>query len=143
VKTFAHWRVVGAAMRWARQQEGVERCVFTEDGIVEQTWMRDEQADEVTLGGLGTLAHSLTIDLADGRHLEAVHLPAVDILRVLAALDLIPARLAYAADERYGKCQRCGRLAQWWPAEAEAGERWTHVTRLRFDLNPHPAEVTS
>jgi hypothetical protein len=67
---------------------------------------------------------------------------AGQVLRVLAALDLIPAHLAYGPDERLAKCKRCDRLAQWWPAEAASPARWVHVKRLApSDPGHRPVEV--
>jgi hypothetical protein len=108
MKTFSGWRAVGRAMRWARQQDGVE-CRREDEGVwITHIWRSGDPADHVELGGAGTLAYSLTIDLADGRYIEGVHLPAAEILRVLAALDLIPAELAAGtwfdqAVERFGE----------------------------------------
>jgi hypothetical protein len=155
VKLFPNWRNVGRAMLDARRREGITGPRTVLDNrrgapAVELTWEREDGL-EVRLWRLrsGWRRPDLGIrfpERDDDTSLFA-GMDGIDnagqVLRVLAALDLIPADIAYAADERYGRCKRCGLLAQWWPAEAEAGERWVHVTRLRFDLNPHPAEVVS
>ncbi|GGN40378.1 hypothetical protein FHR83_007051 [Actinoplanes campanulatus] len=153
MKTFPNWRAVGRAMRWARQQKSVTAPRFVLDNVRDSTalelaWkLADGREVEVWRWRSGNGGIDLTVkhkpvhgkpELYAG--MDGIR-DAAEVLRVLAALDLIPADIAYAADERYGRCVRCGLLARWWPAEAEAGERWVHVTRLRFDLNPHPAEV--
>jgi hypothetical protein len=138
MKTFPHWRNVGRAMLDARRQEGVTVERVRVPGARYHVWARGDT--KVTVDHT---EHSAGFAFEDpNSQFEQFHADAAEALRVLAALELIPADIAYAADERYGRCERCGLLAQWWPAEAEAGERWVHVTRLRFDLNPHPAEVT-
>lgn len=93
------------------------------------TWLRGTSADRVTLGGAGTLAHSLVIDLADGRYLEAVRLPAADLLRVLAALELIPADIAYAAERPEAATDGSGVPGQ-------------KTRRAVVESNPEPVAVT-
>ncbi|GIE30131.1 hypothetical protein Ait01nite_031760 [Actinoplanes italicus] len=155
MKTFPHWRAVGRAMLDARRREGVTAPRTVLDNrrgapAVELTWERE---DGLTVGlwrlRSGRSGPDLGVrypDRADGTNLFA-GMDSIDdagqVLRVLAALELIPADIAYAADERYGRCVKCGRLAQWWPAEAGADDRWVHDVRLRFDGNPHEAEVAS
>lgn len=129
MKTFSHWRAVGRAMRWARRQEGVRCSAIVKQGRVEVTWLRGTSADRVTLGGAGTLAHSLVIDLADGRYLEAVRLPAADLLRVLAALELIPADIAYAAERPEAATDGSGVPGQ-------------KTRRAVVESNPEPVAVT-
>jgi hypothetical protein len=131
VKTFANWRNVGLAMLEARRREGVT----VEPG---GAWRRGDARVLVTDSRRG-----LIIDLPEGRYLDTGHLDAGQALRVLAALELIPADIAYAADERYGRCEvpGCGRLARWWPGEAEAEPRWVH-TEPWLVTDHHTAEVT-
>lgn len=141
MKLVPNWRNVGRAMLDARRQDGVtvtlKRYQHGYGSYRMFTWNGPDR-QRVTVGSVLNSEHLTAI--AGDRHCD-LDADAATVLRVLAALELIPADIAYAADERYGRCERCGLLAQWWPAEAEAGERWVHVTRLRFDLNPHPAEV--
>lgn len=91
--TFDGWRAVGRAMRWARQQDGV---TVTHDGDAwfGHEWDRNSM-DVVRLGGRGNRqGYGVMVSLADGRHVESAGLDAATALRVLAALDLIPAELA-------------------------------------------------
>ncbi|HEX5772222.1 MAG TPA: hypothetical protein VFY11_14780 [Nocardioidaceae bacterium] len=140
MKIFPNWRAVGRAMLDARRREGVTVTRYP-DAWHGYEWDRNS-ADTVSVH-TGQRGCSLMVDLAGGRHLEAGGMDAATVLRVLAALDLIPDHLAYAADERYGRCGRCGRLAQWWPAEAGSPARWVHVSpRLASDgLGYHRPEV--
>lgn len=139
MKIFNHWRAVGRAMLNARRREGV---TVTHDSNAWHgyEWVRNS-SDTVSVHA-GPHGCSLMVDLAGGRHLECGGMDAASVLRVLAALDLVPADIAYAADERYGRCQVCGLLAQWWAGEAEAEPRWVHTEpRLVAGPNAHRAEV--
>jgi hypothetical protein len=127
VKTFSHWRNVGRAMLEARRREGVT----VEPG---GAWRRGDTRVLVTDSRRG-----LIIDLPEGRYLDTGHLDAGQVLRVLAALDLIRADIAYAADERYGRCVRCGRPAQWVPPEGQFAARWCHLDPKRPFHKPEVA----
>jgi hypothetical protein len=142
VKTFSHWRAVGRAMLDARRREGV---------TAPRTAVDNGDHESTGLGLTWKRADGLTVELwwlRIGSNVDvAVKYPhewtesrpygqfvgvdnasnAATVLRVLAALELIRADIAYAADERYGRCVKCGRLAQWWPAEACSPARWVHV----------------
>lgn len=141
MKPFPGWRAVGHAMRWARQQDGVtvghSRNEFNERVI---TWWRD--TDMVTIE-FDRDTYQLSIDgddnwLTDG-HFES----AGAVLRVLAALDLIPAHLADApAEQRYDTCAVCGRTVRLW--NDFATPRWVHVKPAAVTgPNAHRAEVAS
>ncbi len=138
MQTFANWRNVGRAMLEARRREGVTAPRTAVDNrrgapAVELTW---ERADglKVELWRLrsGRSGPDLGIrypDRADGTNLFA-GMDSIDdagqVLRVLAALDLIPqhfAAAAIAADERYGRCEVCGRLARLWAVTGPAAHR--------------------
>jgi hypothetical protein len=141
--TFPHWRNVGRAMRWARQQQGVTVEMPTPKILIRSRVYRGP--DDVIVK-VNTLPSSTWFETYTGIVGSAKVNPnnAAEALRVLAALDLIPADLAYGPDERYGRCVKCDRLAQWWPAEAGAEDRWVHVIKghERFiDYPNHRAEV--
>jgi hypothetical protein len=127
VKTFAHWRAVGRAMLDARRREGVtvtlKRYQHGYGSYRMFTWNGPDR-QRVTVGSVLNDLH-VTAIFGD-RHCD-LDADAATVLRVLAALELIHADIAYAADERYGRCEKCGRLAQWWPAEACSPARWVHV----------------
>lgn len=136
MKTFPHWRSVGRAMFDARRREGVT-VTRHPDAWHGYEWDRGS-ADLVSVH-TGQRGCSLMVDLAGGRHLESGGMDATSALRVLAALDLIPADIAYAADERYGRCVKCGRLAQWVPAEGQFAARWCHLDPTRPYHKPEVA----
>jgi hypothetical protein len=127
VKTFANWRNVGRAMLDARRlgsafqidtevpETTAYRWAYSARRVMLQTW---SGAQDFTVEARTPAGSRLRIHTAS----------AAEALRVLAALELIPADIAYAADERYGRCEACGLLAQWWPAEAGAEDRWVHVS---------------
>jgi hypothetical protein len=126
-------------MRWARQQEGV---TVTRRRVLGRLVRWDRGASYVSIRPLPDDVH-----VRAGHSTAAIGLGTTDaaqVLRVLAALDLIPADIAYAADERYGKCLRCDRLAQWVPPTDDLfPSRWVHVKRLRFDGQPHMPDVAA
>lgn len=93
MRTFPGWRAVGRAMRDARQQEGVT-VTHDPNAWHGHEWVRNS-ADTVSVH-TGPHSCSLMVDLAGGRHLEAGGMDAATVLRVLAALDLIPDHLANA-----------------------------------------------
>lgn len=132
-----NWRNLGRAMRWARQQEGVTAPRTALDNrrdapAVELTWQRE---DGLTVSLWRLRSNRLLPDLSinfpdrpDGSGkvsgIDGVD-SATEALRVLAALELIPVEIAYAADERYGRCQACGRMARWW-ADLDTPS-WVHI----------------
>jgi hypothetical protein len=123
VKLFANWRNVGRAMLDARRREGV--TVNTVSG--HKTW----QADVGTVEARPSSTSGLLVDVYKADYTATNFWPvrdAAEVLRVLAALDLIPADIAYAADERYGRCEvpGCERIARWWHPEGGADGRWVH-----------------
>jgi hypothetical protein len=128
VKTFPHWRNVGRAMRWARRQEGLQGPEIFDRPFGRRYlwgWFSDGQTVSVNV----TWGIGFAVKLRGPRSMELDGRNAAETLRVLAALDLIPADIAYAADERYGRCEvpKCGLLAKWCPAEAGAKGRWVHA----------------
>lgn len=142
MKPFPGWRAAGRAMQWARQQDGVTVERDRDGAWVSRRWRSGDPADHVELGGAGSLAHSLTIDLADGRYIESAHLPAVEVLRVLAALGLIPDELAQVRDERYARCVTCNGVLYWRAGRHGLPDRWGHLDRRAYlDGGTHRAEV--
>lgn len=91
-------------------------------------------------GRFGIQGYGLMVSLADGRHLESTGLTAIDMLRVLAALDLIPAELAEVRDERYGRCETCGEPCTWDSGHGTWEPRWLHLDPFRGQ--GHRAEIT-
>src|SRR4051812_39596641 len=92
MKTFDGWRAVGRAMRWARRQDGV---------TVERVARADVRAriyrsPEDKIVWVSSLPGSTWFRTYSGRVGSAECTPnaAAEGLRVLAALDLIPAELA-------------------------------------------------
>lgn len=138
--TFRNWRAVGRAMRWARQQEGVKVKPPTR-GILIRSRIYRGPADAIVQ--VNTIPGSTWFKTYTGVTASTNVNPenAAEALRVLAALELIPAEIAHAPEERYGRCKRCDRLAQWSPPSELWPGRWFHVKRVRFDQDPHPAEV--
>lgn len=139
MKTFPNWRAVGAAMRWARQQHA-QVDTLTSDWLTDTRWR---------LGGIDVRVGRT--DIAEGNDLRIsgdgldIWIDQVDVaraLRVLAALDLIPAHLADARDERYGRCQKCGRVARWWDDGPGFEPRWVHINPVAVSgPAAHRAEV--
>jgi hypothetical protein len=87
MRTFTGWREVGRAMRWARQQGGV-----TVDPI-KYRWHDDfSRSLEIKIYNV----HSVVVEVnpEDSTWSAVGAIDAATILRVLAALDLIPAELA-------------------------------------------------
>lgn len=138
MKTFPHWRAVGRVMRWARQQDGVTVKPPTRGAGIRIRVYRDPMGAIVQTC---TSPGSTWLKTYTGRVGSADVTPntAAEGLRVLAALDLIPADIAYGPDERYGRCLRCGRRARWWDDPLAA--RWVHDLRLAWTGDPHQAEV--
>lgn len=142
MKTFPHWRAVGRAMLDARRRG------FTPERVKAGHWTRftwDQDGTGVTIYVRPDRpVCQFVADFGKGWINRSTFDDAATVLRVLAALELIPADIAYAADERYGRCVKCGLLAQWWPAEAESGERWVHVSPWPADGHTyHRPEVAS
>jgi hypothetical protein len=130
MKTFANWRNVGRAMLEARRSEGVTvaRARDEQSGERVFTWATDGMIVTLSFED-GDDAYRLGVDgedvwLTDGFFGE-------DTLRVLAALGLVANEIASAADERYGKCTRCGRLIQWVPQAGPFAARWCHLDPTR------------
>jgi hypothetical protein len=141
VKTFPMWRAVGRAMLDARRREGVTapRVALDEHRGRYYTALIWKLADERTVelwwrhSGRGRV--DLAVKYPEKAPGESTPFTGMDniesaatALRVLAALDLIPVDIAYAADERYGKCEvpGCRRIARWWRPEGGAAGRWVH-----------------
>jgi hypothetical protein len=143
VKTFSNWRNVGRAMRWARQQEGVIQgpATFGQPFGREYVWGWYADGQTVRVHITWGIGYAVTLH---GPRLASITqgVKPAQVLRILAALELIPADIAYAADERYGRCVRCGLLAEWWAAEAGAEDRWVHAEPWLV-TDHHQAEVAS
>ena len=90
MKTFPGWREVGRAMRWSRQQDGVQRSTIAERGCLAEARWSDLDAD-LTVLPRGLMRVSV---VADGAVVTLRRPSATRVLGVLAALDLIPAELA-------------------------------------------------
>lgn len=138
MKTFPGWRNVGRVMRWARQQLGttVERSRDEHSGERVITWSRE--LDYIVIAFDGD-TYQLGIDTEDNWLTDGHFESASAVLRVLAALDLIPAHLAEGDDERYRRCETCGRMAQWAPPAGPFAERWCHLDPKRPYHKPEVA----
>lgn len=126
MQTFANWRNVGRAMRWARQQEGVIQGPAKFDQPFGREYVWGWWADGQTVRVHITWGIGYAVVLRGPRLLRIDQgVDPAGTLRVLAALDLIPAEIANAADERYGRCQVCGRMARLW-ADLDT-PRWVRI----------------
>lgn len=95
--TFPGWRAVGRAMRWARQQDGIQGPAAFEWPFGREYvwgWYLDGQTVRVIV----TWGIGFSVSLRGPRVVQLEGRDAVETLRVLAALDLIPAELAEVAD---------------------------------------------
>lgn len=125
-----NWRNLGRAMLDARRREGV--TVQREKMQVGAVLMhvRTYRGPADALVQVKHFQQAVSFETFSGWTGSANVSPnsAGEALRVLAALDLIPqhfAAAAIAADERYGRCQVCGRLARLW-ADLDT-PRWVHI----------------
>lgn len=128
MRTFPGWRAVGRAMLDARRREGVSVERPKRVGVVIIRTYRGPADAVVQVKHYQQAAWFKTFSGITGST-NVYPNSAGEALRVLAALDLIPAHLADGPDERYGRCEvpGCRLLAEWWPVEAEAEPRWVHV----------------
>ncbi len=139
MKLIPNWRNVGRAMLDARRREGVTVERPKRVGMVLIRAYRGPQDAVVQVKHYHQSAWFKTYSGVTGATSVDPN-SAAEALRVLAALDLIPADIAYAADERYGRCVQCDELAQWVPAEGQFAARWCH----RDPTRPyHKPEVAS
>jgi hypothetical protein len=130
MRIFPGWRSVGRAMLEARRREGVTVERPKRVGMVSIRTYRGPADAVVQVKHYHQAAWFKTFSgITGATSVDPNH--AAEALRVLAALDLIPADIAYAADERYGKCTRCGRLAQWVPQAGPFAARWCHLDPTR------------
>lgn len=136
MRIFPNWRAVGRAMLDARRREGVTGPLTAQENS--RTWDRTEltwtHEDGRSVEIHWTKGHpEVWLDVKRkpqrGRPANMAGLidiaDAATVLRVLAALGLVPNHIAYAADERYGRCEVCGRVARWW--NDKLAPRWVHV----------------
>jgi hypothetical protein len=140
---FPGWRNVGLAMRAARQQPDVRIDALTVISLAKVTDNRWQWPGTrvIATHAVGYDRTDVEISRADAKLTFYGVSDAIELLRVLAALGLIPAHLAEQPDERYGRCARCGRLAQWWH-DSPFFPRWVHVPPLSAaQPGVHRAEV--
>lgn len=148
MRTFAYWRAIGRAMRWARKQDDIvyDRLLLDHhDGhIVEHRWK--------AVGGTLSVVHFLPgrdgVDVDFTRstlQFQAYNVEAADeILRMLDALGLIPAELIDGPDEIYGRCARCRGVVQFANGKPLWFDRWVHLDQgawLRTER--HLTQVTA
>lgn len=144
MKPFPNWRNVGRAMLDARRRKNVRSVVTTISGVfakdlIEHCW--DTASVTVTAQHVpGGSAVDLRVTKTDVEFKAWGVTDPAEVLRVLAALDLVPADIAYAADERYGRCQVCGELAQWVPPSGQFAGRWCHLNPDRPYHRPEVAK---
>ena len=126
MRIFSGWRAVGKAMLEARRRK-VSHAAYA--GGLAHTTENRWHLDNVVVSANRLTDHPEKVDVeirTGDTHVTMWPAPdAATVLRVLAALDLIPAHLAAAEDERYGRCVKCGKLARWWNDRLAA--RWVHV----------------
>lgn len=136
MKIFNHWRNVGRAMLDARRREGVThtRTIMLDsldEVSIDHLWSRTDG----TSVWITWITSRELVDIRAGGAVSECALSdwdnAAQALRVLAALDLIPAHLAYGDDERYGRCEVCGELAQWVASVGPFADRWCHLNPTR------------
>lgn len=121
---FPGWRNVGLTMRALRQQEGVQGPAIKNHPFGRSySWGWPKTGQVVTVTVTWGIAYSIT---SRGPLDFRLNNPTSQhALRVLAALELIPANIAYAAEERYGRCKR---LTEWSPPAGDLWPgRWFHV----------------
>jgi hypothetical protein len=137
MKTFANWRAVGRAMLEARRRGGVVADAKATVGlavVIENRWRFLDRAVITMVTATHAVGYDRTdveISRRDVKMTFYAVSDAAELLRVLAALGLIPAHIAYAADERYRRCEICGRVAQWAPPAGPFAERWCHLDPKR------------
>ncbi|WP_328465472.1 hypothetical protein OHA21_43675 [Actinoplanes sp. NBC_00393] len=142
MKTFPGWRAVGRAMRWARRERAIFTLITEGARFEETSWRRGGAFAVLTATGGDQL--DLIVNLAHGGQVDMSDLDAAESLRVLAALDLIPADLAQVRDERYARCTVCGRTVTWAPGHGMWQARWVHVDQHAWMAGTgHVAEVAN
>jgi hypothetical protein len=147
MKTFANWRSVGRAMLEARRRQGVVVDAKTVVGLAAVTDIRWRFLDRAVITmviathAVGYDRTDVEISRRDAKLTFYGVSDAAEILRVLAALDLIPADLAEVRDERYARCV-CKRVLFWRPETPELPARWRHLDRRAYiEHGLHRAEV--
>lgn len=151
MKLIPNWRNVGRAMLDARRREGITAPRTVLDNERRRVVILDWRRDGINVRIAWRRGEDMPLDIGvnfperDNETAPFVGMDSTDnatqALRVLAALDLIPAHIATAADERYGRCETCGRLAQWWH-DSPFYPRWVHVPPMSAaQAGVHRAEV--
>jgi len=122
-RIFPGWREVGRAMRWARQQDGVTFDRTTMRNVWHFDLPPSIHVDHRWRGGDGrevlvshsSILKSVDVSVGDGRNGwdSTYNDDAAQVLRVLVALDLIPAELAEApkVEAARSRCRHCGRTS--------------------------------
>ena len=144
MKTFPHWRAAGRVMLDARRR-GIKRTRHREPLALDHVattleWRRPDGHSVL----VSLMSHCELFDVRAGGPVKDCYMSdwddAGEVLRILAALDLIPAHLAEGPDERYGRCATCGRVARWWSYLGQP--RWVHIQPWAVTgPAPHRAEV--
>jgi hypothetical protein len=121
---FPGWRAAARAMRWARQQPGITADSLKFGALTDSRWRGngyDVRIGRSALQGVAQLRISApSVDV----WINAID--TAEALRMLAALKLIPDEMAEVHDERYGRCETCGRIARWWD-DPGFEPRWVHI----------------
>lgn len=138
-------------MRWARQQDGIEFVTRKtsyrgEDVAHDVIWRIPGKAHVSAQRLVGPTGLGRVDVSAEGEHAAAEigdQATADQVLRVLAALDLIPAEYAEQRDERYGRCEKCGELCRWATGHDFWPDRWVHIHGDAWlsRIDGHRAEV--
>lgn len=129
-------------MRWARQQDGVIQGPATFDQPFGREYVWGWYADGQTVRVNITWGIGFIIALRGPRvvRIEQGIGPA-EVLRVLAALDLIPNELAEPG-ERYARCEKCRLICRWDEGHGLWEPRWLHTDPIEaWSHGPHHPEV--
>lgn len=129
MKTFTGWRAVGRAMRWARQQDAITYDRTIGDLAIDLRWTAEGR---YVLVELHPGQPCITVDISTGTtYWSGATTDAAELLRVLAALDLIPAELATDRHRQrvchIAVCDDCGTeyehdYTPHWPSAGEAAD---------------------
>lgn len=143
LRAFPGWRAAGLAMVWARRQGAVVKRKALEldpGNLTDHSWSLNHAA--LTVSGMSWREPTEVVIDAGAVHIEMDSADVATVLRLLAALNLIPAELAEPS-ERYGRCVTCGQLCRWDEGHDLWTPRWLHCDPVEVwaTSTQHLAEV--